>query len=326
MKVLVTGATGFVGSHILDALHAQRIPAVYLVRPTSDKRFIGSHLATTETRTGSILEPSGLVQALEGITHVIHCAGCTRASRYAEYYEVNQGGTRNLVEAINRRTSSIRRLVHISSLAVTGPATEQHPAREDSPLRPISEYGKSKLAAEREIRDRCRAAFTVLRPPAVYGPRDTAFLPMYRSVRNHVLPRPSKHQALSLVFAKDLAATAVACLAKEITENKTYFVASRQVVSAASIADEISRQMKTWTIPFPLPSALLWFVCLAQEIFARVSGRATLLNLQKFAELRAPGWVCNPSLLEQEVGVKCATDLQRGISDTLSWYRREHWV
>jgi nucleoside-diphosphate-sugar epimerase len=326
LKVLVTGATGFVGSHILDTLRAQNVPAIYLVRPTSDKRFVGSHLATIETRTGSILEPGTLAQALEGVTHVIHCAGCTKASRYAEYYEVNQGGTRNLVEAINRRSASIQRLVHISSLAVTGPATEQNPAREDSPPRPISDYGKSKLAGENEVREHCRAPFTILRPPAVYGPRDTAFLPMYRSVKNHVLPRPSKHQALSLVFAKDLATAAVACLEKEIAENKTYFVASRQVVSAAAIVDEISRQMKTWTIPFPLPSALLWFVCLGQEIFSRISGRATLMNLQKFAELRASGWVCDPSLLEQEVGAQCATELESGIAATLSWYRRELWV
>jgi len=326
LKVLVTGATGFVGSHILDTLHAQSIPAVYLIRPTSDKRFIGPHLATTETRTASLLEPATLAKALEGITHVIHCAGCTKASRYAEYYDVNQGGTRNLVQAINRHLSTIQRLVHISSLAVAGPTPPQNPAREDGLLRPISHYGKSKLAGEREVRDHCQVSFTILRPPAVYGPRDTAFLPLYRSVRNHLLPSPSKDQALSLVFARDLAHVAVACLDKQVAQNKTYFVASRQVLSAADIAHEISRQMKTWTIPCPLPPAILWVVCFAQEIFSRVSGRATLLNLQKFAELRAPGWVCDPSLLEQEVGVKCPTALETGVLDTLSWYRREHWV
>jgi nucleoside-diphosphate-sugar epimerase len=326
LKVLVTGATGFVGSHILDTLHAQSIPAAYLIRPTSDRRFIGRHLATTETRTGSILEPASLAKALEGITHVIHCAGCTKASRYAEYYDVNQGGTRNLVEAVNRHCSSIRRLIHISSLAATGPATPQDPAREDSLARPVSDYGKSKLAAEGEVRNHCKVPFTVLRPPAVYGPRDTAFLPMYRSIKNHLLPKPGKYQPLSLVFAKDLAGAAVACLEKQIAENRTYFVASRQVVSAANIAQEIFHQMKTWTIPCPLPPAILWVVCLAQELFSRLSGRPTLLNLQKFAELRAPGWVCDPSLLEQEIGVKCATELKPGIAETLSWYRQARWV
>jgi nucleoside-diphosphate-sugar epimerase len=279
-----------------------------------------------ETRTGSILEPESLLKALERITHVIHCAGCTKASRYAQYYEVNHGGTRNMVEAINRYSSSIQRLIQISSLAVTGPALPPHPAREDSPLRPISDYGKSKLAGECEVRDHCRVPHTILRPPAVYGPRDTSFLPMYRAVKNHLLPRPSRQQALSLVFARDLAEAVVACLDKPITAMKTYFVASREVVTARRIADEIATQMKAWTVPCPLPAALLWLVCLTQEVFSRALGRATLLNLQKFAELRAPGWVCDPSLLEQEVGVKCTTPLSSGIAETLAWYRRELWV
>ena len=323
---MVTGATGFVGSHILDRLHARGIPTVLLLRPASKTRFITPHLAEMETRTGSILDPGSLDKSLEGITHVIHCAGCTRASRYAHYYEINQAGTRNVVDAVNRHTSSFRRLVHISSLAATGPATPQLPAREDSPARPVSEYGKSKLAGEREVREHCRAPYTILRPPAVYGPRDTAFLGMFRAVRNHLLPRAGQKQALSLVFARDLAETAVACLEQKKAVTKTYFVASREIVTAVSIAEEIRRQQKTWTVPFPLPVPVLWLVCLGQEMISRVTGRATLLNLQKFAELRAPGWVCDPTLLEQEVGVKCPTLLADGIAETLAWYRQAHWL
>ena len=279
-----------------------------------------------ETRTGSILEPGRLAKALEGITHVIHCAGCTKASRYAEYYEVNQGGTRNVVDAVNRQASSLQRLLHISSLAAVGPATPQLPAREDSPARPVSEYGKSKLAGEREVREHCRAPYTILRPPAVYGPRDTAFLAMFRAVGHHLLPRASQTQALSLVYARDLAETAVACLDQNNAAMKTYFVASREIVTAVSMAEEIRRQLKTWTIPCPLPAAFLWLMCLGQETISRVTGRAALLNLQKFAELRAPGWVCDPTLLEQELGVKCATFLAGGIAETLAWYRQAHWL
>ena len=325
MKVLVTGATGFVGSHVLDTLHARAIPSAILFRPTSDTRFIRRHLDSIERRTGSVLEPASLVRALEGITHIIHCAGCTKASRYSEYYEVNQGGTRNLVDAANRHSPSLQGLVHISSLAVTGPATPTNPAREDSPLQLISEYGKSKLAAEREVRDHCRVPYTTLRPPAVYGPRDAGFLPIYRAVKNHLLPKTSDRQSLSLVFARDLAESIIACLGRR-SASQTYFTASREIVTAGTIADEICKQMKVWTIPCPLPAAVLWLVCLTQEIFSRATGKASLLNLQKFAELRAPGWVCDPSRLEQEVGFKCSTLLGVGIAETLAWYRQEHWV
>jgi nucleoside-diphosphate-sugar epimerase len=325
LKVLVTGATGFVGSHILDVLRARTIPTAILLRSTSNTRFIGSEAPYFERSAGSVLEQSTLDKALEGITHVIHCAGCTKASRYREYYEVNHIGTRNVVQAINR-ASSVQRLVHISSLAVTGPATPENPAREDTPLRPISEYGKSKLAGEREVLEHCRVSCTILRPPAVYGPRDTGFLSMFRAVKSHVLPRPNKRQALSVVFARDLAEAIVTCLDMPIASGKVYLVASREVTTGRQIADQIAAQMKVHTMPLPLPAVLLWFVCLTQEIFSRISGRATLLNMQKYAELRAPGWVCDPSLWEREIGTRCATTLENGIAQTLEWYRREQWV
>ena len=326
MKVLVTGATGFVGSHILDHLAARRIPAAVLLRPASDRRFIQPHLALIETRSGSILDPGSLIKSLEGVTHVIHCAGCTKASHNAEYYEINQRGTGNLVASVNQHMSSIQRFVHVSSLAVVGPALPHNPAREDSPLHPISEYGKSKLAGEREVREHCRVPFTILRPPAVYGPRDAAFLPMFRSVKRHLLPRPSRRQELSIVFAKDLAEATLACLEQPSAAMKTYFAASREVITAGGMAEEIKKQIKTWTVPCPLPATLLWLICFMQEIFSRASGRATLLNLQKFAELRAPGWVCDPSLLEKELGVKCTTPLAGGIAETLAWYQQERWL
>ena len=118
-----------------------------------------------ELRTGSIDDPESLQRAMAGITHVIHCAGATRASRIAGFYEANQAGTRNVVNAVNGQQGQIQRLVHISSLAAAGPAQPEKPAREQDPPRPVSEYGKSKLAGELEVRNHCRAEYVILRPP-----------------------------------------------------------------------------------------------------------------------------------------------------------------
>jgi nucleoside-diphosphate-sugar epimerase len=324
MKVLLTGASGFVGSHILDSLQAHGIVATILLRPSSDKTFL--NLSGVEIRNGSITQRASLLAALDGISHVIHCAGCTRARRYSEFYEINQIGTRNVVEAVNACEGRVQRLIHISSLAVTGPATVSSPAIEESPLCPISEYGKSKLAGEMEVRERCRADFVILRPPAVYGPRDKGFLSMFEAVRYHLLPQPNKKQSLSLVFVKDLAETVARCLEVPATSRQTYFVASAETVTARQMAEEIATQMNRWTVPCPLPAALLWPICLAQEVWSRLSGKPALLNLQKFAELRAPGWVCAPSKLKRELGLECRTALKEGIIQTLGWYQANKWL
>jgi nucleoside-diphosphate-sugar epimerase len=326
LKILLTGASGFVGSHILDSLRGRGLPAVLLLRPTSNQRFITRHLAEVEVRPGSIGDPDSLRQAMADITHVIHCAGATRASRIAEFFAVNQAGTRNVVSALNAQQGKVERLVHISSLAAAGPALREKPAREEDGPQPVSEYGKSKLAGELEVRDHCRAQHVILRPPAVYGPRDGEFLRLFRAVKRHLLPRMSGAQALSLVFVKDLAEAAVTCLTHPAAAGRMYYVAAREVVTARTMAEQVAAQMNVWTVPLPLPVWTLWPVCLAREVWSRLTGKPSVLSLQKFAELRAPGWVCDPSRLERETGCVCGTRLKQGIGETLRWYREQQWL
>jgi nucleoside-diphosphate-sugar epimerase len=325
LKVLLTGANGFVGSHILDALLAGGISTTVLLRPSSDRGFLKHHLPNLEVRTGSITEPRTLNAALTGITHVIHCAGATKAVKASGFFEINQVGTRNLVKAINDQPG-VQRFIHISSLAVTGPATPPKPARESDPPRPISIYGESKLAAETEIREHSRVPATIIRPPAVYGPRDQGFLPLFRAVNRHLLPRPSSRQALSLVFVRDLAAAVATCLLNPLAAGRTYFASSHEIVTARAMGEAIASQLGHWTLPCPLPTFALWPLCLAQEIIARGTGKPRLLNLQKFAELRAPGWVCDPSLLKTELGFECSTPLKQGVAETLNWYFKQKWL
>jgi nucleoside-diphosphate-sugar epimerase len=283
-------------------------------------------LPEVEVRTGSIDDPESLQRAMAGITHVIHCAGATKASRIAGFYEVNQAGTRNVVNAVNDQEGRVLRLVHISSLAAAGPAPPDKPAREQDPPRPVSEYGKSKLAGENEVRNQCRAEHVILRPPAVYGPRDAEFLRLFKAAKCHLLARLGGGQALSLVFVRDLADAIVTCLDHPAAAGKTYFVAAREVVTTRRMAEEVAAQMKVWTLPLPVPLALLWLMCLAQEVMTHLTSKANVLSLQKFAELRAPGWVCDPALLERDTGCVCPTTFKTGVGETLNWYRQQHWL
>jgi nucleoside-diphosphate-sugar epimerase len=327
MKVFLTGANGFIGSHVLDSLCARGIATAVLLRPAGNQRFMEAHLPHLEVRTGSIGDPQSLLAALQDITHVVHCAGCTRALDVSEFHQTNHAGTRHVVEAVNQQKGRIQRLVHISSLAAGGPGTPEKPARENDPPNPVSEYGRSKLAGEQEVQGGCEAEHVVLRPPAVYGPRDTAFLPLFKAIKAHIQPRfGSGRQALSLVFVKDLAEAVVTCLTHPAAAGKTFYVASPEVTSAQELAGEIAAQMKAWTLPLPLPVAALWLLCCAQDGVSRLTRKPGMLGRQKYAELRAPGWVCDPDRLRQELGFVCGSTLKSGITTTLAWYRRQGWL
>ena len=327
MKVLLTGANGFVGSHILDALRARDISTALLVRPTSNLQFIQQHLPHVEVRQGAVTDQASLDSALSGVTHVIHCAGITRALRLSEFDTVNRGGTANLVTALNARAGQVERLVHISSLAACGPGTTEAPARETDTPHPVSEYGRSKLAAEREVAERCRIRYAILRPPAVYGPRDGEFVRLYRSVERGWAPAiAGGQQPLSLLYVEDLAAAAVTCLDHPAAAGKTFHVAAAEVVTGWEVAASIACVMECRVRRVIVPGWLARVACAAAGVGARLSGRPTLLAHDKHRELLAPGWVCDASRLRRDLGFQSFTPLAAGLATTLAWYRAQNWL
>ncbi|MDP6106956.1 MAG: NAD(P)-dependent oxidoreductase [Candidatus Brocadiia bacterium] len=330
MKVLITGANGFVGSHILDRLRADGVAVAVLLRGTSDTLFIEGHLDSVDVHYGSLADPGSIRRAMEDASHVIHCAGKTKAARAREYYEVNRQGTRHVVEAVNKAAAgpgSISRLLLISSLAATGPATALTPVREDAHPAPVSHYGRSKLEAEEEVREGSQVEFTILRPSAVYGPSDRDLLSIFKAVRAHLRPLiGGGQQPLSLLYVGDLAAAVVECLTRPEAAGGTYNVASPEVVTSGALAREIAELMGAWTVPLPLPTAALWPVCLALHVAGLVSGKPHILNLQKYREIRAPGWVCDVARLREEIGFVAPTSLQQGLAETIRWYRHMGWL
>jgi nucleoside-diphosphate-sugar epimerase len=327
MKVLLTGASGFVGSHILDLLVAQSIPTAILLRSTSRHRFIEPHLSRVDVRVGSVSDPASLPAALEGITHVIHCAGCTKAIDASEYYRVNRDGTRNLVDAINRRQGEVQQFILISSLAASHPACADAPAREDDEPAPVTEYGRSKLAGEHVLQEHAQFPYSILRPAAVYGPRDGDFLLMFKAARARWVPSfGGGRQQLSLVYVEDVAHAVLACLKGAAPKNRIYNVAHAEVLTAHALMAEIGRQLGVNTIQIPLPTPLLWPVCLIAEGITRLSGRPSIVNLQKYPELTAPGWVCDNRQLRDALGYEPVTGLQDGIARTLAWYQQQGWL
>lgn len=326
MNVLLTGASGFVGSHILDHLRTADIPVRLLLRTSSDTTFIRDHLPHAETVRASFEDPAALRRALAGITHVIHCAGATKALTPAGLYTANQLATRHLVTAAND-AGSVTRFILVSSLAAGGPGTRRNPRQEDAPPEPVSEYGRSKLAGELEVRSGCRMDSVILRPSAVYGPRDREFLALFRAARAGFSPRfGGGRQELSLVAAPDLAAVVVLALTAPGVAGLTLNVAGSEAVTAAELASFVASLSGRRTLPLPLPLAALGVVCGLASAWARLSGRATILAHGKVGELRAPGWVADVTRLRSALGPVCLTPLTDGLAATGRWYREAGWL
>jgi nucleoside-diphosphate-sugar epimerase len=322
VKVLLTGANGFVGSHLLDALVAQSIPVAVLLRPTASLRLIQSQLPRAEIHWGSIIDPVSLPPALQDVTHVVHCAGLTKSVRRSQFHEVNQGGTRHLLEAVHAHQPALQQLILISSLAASHPATSSSPASEEDPSQPVTEYGRSKLAGETEIKTHCRVPYTILRPAAVYGPRDADFLHLFRAVQSRVAPHfGGGRQELSLVFAPDLAGATLAALNSTRAIGKTINVAAPGFISARQLTVEIARQLGVRPFTPTLPAVSLFPVCAACTAWSRITGRPHILSLEKYAELTAPGWVCRVDQLQATLGFTCPTSIETGIARTIEWYR-----
>lgn len=327
MKVLLTGGNGFLGSHILELLLGMKTNVVLLLRPTGNIRFISRYLSKVHVHHGSLNDPATLQSAMQDVDAVIHCAGKTKALKSSEYDTVNYHGTQNIVSAVNSHRNSIKHLVHISSLAVSGPGDLHRPARETEKPRPVSTYGRSKLRGEKVVTHESRVSWTVLRPAAVYGPRDFDFFNIFRWVKKGIIPMVGGGgKPLSLVYVQDMARAVQCCLEQEAAFGKIYHVAADPPCSDEAMVHEIAGQMQIKPFCLNLPVATLYPICLIQEMISRITGQQNILNLQKIAELRASGWVCATERIRHDLGFEAAISLKQGVKQTLAWYRSQGWL
>src|SRR5512142_302585 len=234
MRALVTGATGFVGSHVVEALAARGDTVTVLAR--SEARAAPLAPLGVAVALGSLEDPAALAAAARGQDVVFHLAGLTAAATPADYQRVNAEGTRRLLEAAAAAAAPRARFVYVSTQAVLGPSRPGERLAEDAPCRPVTAYGRSKLAGEEAVRGATGVAWTIVRPSAVYGPRDREFLAMFRLARLGVAPViGSGAQQLSLVCAPDLADAIVRACTAPAAAGLTYHAANPEAVTSREL-------------------------------------------------------------------------------------------
>lgn len=323
---LVTGATGFVGSRLTERLVSTGARVRCLVRRSSSLRYLPS--SGVDFANGDIATGEGLATALEGADVVFHVAGVTKARTQDAYYAGNLRGTENLLRACEQMPVPPRRIVHVSSLAAIGPSPDGTPLAEDAPPHPLTWYGRSKLAAEAAVKASPLAARTVIvRPPVVYGPRDTDVFEVFRSISMGLMLLIGRQDSrFSYTHVGDLADALIAA-AGSAEGGKTYFVANPEPVSWTAFAETAARAMSRNGVRFVrLPVAAAYAAGWCAEIASHLRGKPGILSRQKVLEARCPFWTCDSSRARRELALCPPRSLAEGIADTLGWYKEEGWL
>lgn len=322
---LVTGANGFIGSHLVDALLARGHRVVCLVRLTSNLRWLQDKPVTFAR--GDVTEPESLPEAVREVDYVFHVAGLTKAPAPAHFDQVNRQGTVNLLEACRTSASHLRRFILVSSLAAAGPSPDGRALTEDDPCRPVSLYGQSKLQAERAAaRYQDALPLTIVRPPVVYGPRDELTLDLFRVVCRHIQPRPGAPQRISAIYVRDLVDGILLAAERPEATGRTYFMGHHAPSSIAEFTGLAARALGVWTVPLPVPVWALLTYALGSDLFAQLRRRVSILGAAKRIEMKQRYWLCDSSRADRELGFRAETPHDEGIRATALWYRQQGWL
>lgn len=323
MKALVTGATGFVGSHLVQALTARGDDVVALYRRPAARASLETLGAVPVA--GTLDDDRALREALDGVDVVYHVAGLVSGSR-EELQAVNAEGTRRLLQLCNSATLPPR-FIYVSSQAALGPSRPGERLAEDAPCHPVTPYGKSKLAGELAVRGETRVPWTIVRPPAVYGPRDREFLRLFQVVRFGIAPVfGTGAQQLSLVHASDLAELLARAGRTDRSVGQTYHAAHPEIVTAAGVARAAGAALGKRPIVLPLPALVTAPLVRLIGFAAARAGQRTVLTGDKLAEFLAPAWLLDSSKAERELGWTAIYDLATGMRETAAWYTKEGWL
>ncbi len=326
MRVLITGATGFIGSHLAAELHRKGYELRCLVRRSSNLSSLSD--LPIEYVYGDLFSEQVLCEAVRGTQYIYHVAGITKAKTKADYFRGNHIATKNLLHAVRTEKPQLRRFVHISSQAAVGPTRGGTITDETTPFHPITTYGISKMEAEKE----CLAVMeeipiTIVRPPAVYGPRDKDIFEFFNTMNKGLQPMVGfNKKEVSLIHVKDLIDGIVLAAEADIGAGETYFISSERFYNWKEVGEITSRIMGKKVLHVRIPEIAVYTIAAIAELYSLVSRRAVLLNWEKAKDIVQDSWTCSIKKAMTELGFKESFTLEQGITDTVGWYKHHGWL
>ncbi len=320
MKVFITGATGFIGTNLTNALLLRGDEVLCLVRPGSNiTKLQGTGAQLIE---GDLLEPEDLTDHILDCDTVFHVAGVTKALTPKEYYRGNVETTMNLLQILQKDRGKTEKLVYISSQAAAGPSISPDFSEDNSPI-PISEYGKSKRQAEKAIlQTKSDYSFTILRPSIVFGPHDNEMLPLFKAAKMGIIPQPGFSDfPVNFIYVADLIEATLLAADHLKGDGKIYFVHDGKPSSWKKMNRLIKEEVNSRAIILPIAQRILQLVCYISGVTAKIRGKATYMNQDKWLEIKQHGWLCSSGKFQREFGFTPRLSLEKAVTETVGWYR-----
>lgn len=327
LRFLVTGATGFIGSHLVESLTARGWDVVCPVRDPSALRNLDSSAA----RVVGLERMESEIATSAPIDYVIHVAGCTRALNYEGYRTANVDFAVRLLELFQHPSmrNGLRRFVLVSSQAAAGPSREDGtPVTEQDPPSPVSLYGKSKLEAERAcLALQERLPVTIVRPPTVFGPRDVDVLGIFRSAKYRIAAHiAGPDRLVSIIYVEDLVQGILAAAFSPAAQGETYYIANPVPVVWREFSLHAARVMGYGAVSVPVPLFVMRLAARAGDLFGGITGNAQLFRTEKLAEMKQIAWVCSAAKAERDLGWRPRTSLADALAKTARWYKDHGWL
>jgi nucleoside-diphosphate-sugar epimerase len=328
MKVLVTGGSGFLGSHVAQQLADAGHEVRAMVRPTSDTRFL-SGLQNVTLVQGAVEDRASCFAACQqDLDAVVHCAGLVKARSEAEFRLTNVVGTQNMLDAAQAQSAAIKRFVSVSSLAARAPSPDGNPLAAEAPPGPVTAYGRSKLEAEKlalSVKDKLHV--TVVRPTGIYGPRDREMLQLFQYAARRVLPLIGDPKGkLTLIHGADCARAIVLALCADIASGQAYDLDDGIVYTRAQLAEGLEQAIgKKAFVSFPIPTPLVRLVGFASETYGRIANKAVMLKGEKVEELLQQ-WVGDSQPARTQLKFVPTFGWNEGARETADWYYEHGWL
>lgn len=328
MIAVVTGSTGFIGRHLVDALLERGAEVRALVRPETPREGRDQRIGHWEA---DLLDDRSVRESpvWSGATHVFHLAGATKGRTLDQFRAGNVIPTANVLAALAGRGGRPPRVVLVSSQAAAGPArSADAPVRETDEPAPVEAYGRSKLQAEQAVvRYRSLLPVTIVRPPSVYGPGDRDFLRVFRQERRRVAVRvvPRDH-ALSIVYVGDLVRGLLLAAEQTAAVGRTYFMAEERPITWGELYDAMDAVLGHTPVAVSLPSPLVRIAARGGDIVSAITGRASIVNRNKAALARPRWWLCDSTRAREELAWHAEVPLLDGLRTTYTWYVEARWL